>query len=198
MATESIEIDYSKYDLLSVREAALREGVTEKTIYNRLNRGYYKTQQDGEKTLVWVRKLTESNRVELGNASVVEPEFTHAAPMYGSHPSVVGSEGSAPTSLHALERLTDKVLDQADEISKLSENIISLSKTVSERDTTIQTLNHQLSATQNRLIHIREQENDKSARAEDKALIESLTQQLQLLQAQMQAQPSKAWWQFWR
>ncbi|MCA9806348.1 MAG: hypothetical protein KC476_00195 [Cyanobacteria bacterium HKST-UBA06] len=97
-----------------------------------------------------------------------------------------------------MERLTDKVLDQADEISKLSENIISLSKTVSERDTTIQTLNHQLSATQNRLIHIREQENDKSARAEDKALIESLTQQLQLLQAQMQAQPSKAWWQFWR
>jgi septal ring factor EnvC (AmiA/AmiB activator) len=97
-----------------------------------------------------------------------------------------------------MERLTDNVLDQAEEISKLSENIVSLSKTVTERDTTIQTLNHQLSATQNRLIHIREQEHSKSDKENEKAMIEALTKQIQDLQTQMTQKNNKSWWQVWR
>lgn len=176
MISVNSDLNYSNSEPVSVREAALRENVTEKTIYNRINRGYYRTHQEGEKTFVWVRKSSVHSQspTEL-TAPVVQ-------------------NVSEPSSASGVTQLAQAVLSQTEDMKRLSESIVTLTKTVSERDQTIQALNNQLSSVQNRLIHLRDEETQKESYLKK---IDDLAAQLLQLQSQLEQSKQRPWWKIW-
>jgi hypothetical protein len=160
--TEIVELDPSIYELVSPAEAARRLGTTEKTIYNRFNSGVLKGRRDEKRTYIWVRKDSVEIPVRSENLDY------HFAPT--EHKENI-SEVSTVNHV---------------EIQNLVKELLTLTKTVSERDATITTLNHQL---QNAQTALQKRALPMEIDPREKELIE-LRDQIKQMQAKMNA----PWW----
>lgn len=175
-SSESPQFDYSKYDLLKPAEAALREGCTEKTIYNRVKQGLYKTDQREDGLYVWVKRVSERLQKPHKLTETVS-EITENSFQVTERPSEI------------TEDFQKRLLEITEEFVALSKTVTKLTETVSERDQIITTQNNQLQAAHNAL----QKRNLPEVIDPRQKEIEELKARL----AQMESKPKKPFWKFW-
>lgn len=112
MTSEAFKTSTEPGQWVTVRQATRLLNVSEKTVYNRINRGEYTSRDNGKTTEVYL--LTEWLQ---GDSEVIQKP----------------SEDYSKTE-EAVQKLSEKMIE-------LSERVLKMTETVSERDNTISNLN---------------------------------------------------------
>lgn len=147
MATEpSTEALPPGYEWVPVREASFREGFSEKTIYNRINSGYYKSRQDADRTYVGIQKVSET---------VAKQSSEPVQPNYGNGAEIVQE---LLKQIETIRNVSDERVSEAKAIyeSRLQDKdtlVDALQKRITDMEKHGEILNNQLQASHGAIQH---------------------------------------------
>lgn len=214
MDEDEIRIDPEEGRWVSRAELIAMEGVTERTITNRIKQGYYTTRMtpEGRREIFWKRKaLLEAVPEDFQNLTGSRPEvFPEDA---GIHPETIrkNPETDPESNLKALEIVQD-ALDRVDiyarELIQAGEErgyyraiTDSHAKTETQLKEEIYRLTAEIKeAGEKSRTLITELENLKNAQLESESLkktIDALRQENEALKQELEAAKQKPAWKFW-
>jgi predicted RNase H-like nuclease (RuvC/YqgF family) len=164
---ENLDIDFEKYDLLSKIEVAVLEKKTERTIENRIKKGYYETiEVAGETKVLFPKRFENKPDVSKNEGEPFETNFE-----------------VSKISPEAFEAFFEKQ-------NRLLEKVLELTDTVTKRDEIISGLNNQLTSA-HAIIKV-DKESGKAER-----VIEELQRRLEALETENSQLKRRKWWKFW-
>jgi chromosome segregation ATPase len=127
--SEEASIDLEFYEWVPASHAAMREMVSIKTIYSRVDAGYYKSKKEGSKQLeVLLPKRSEatskpSNEGEKAQTYVSPPVKQVLPEVSNISPLGEDFQTSVLTLLRQQAQLSERLLSQGDELQKVSKEL---------------------------------------------------------------------------
>jgi hypothetical protein len=182
--TETVTVDLQKYEWLTVRQAMIRENISEKQVYNRIDSGYYRSTVIKGKKHVLLQKLQEGTEV---NSEVhVETSETSTGLVQKS------TEMLTEYVLKSTEKLTEEISDLKAKLETAELRAISAEKRVARLEGEISSIDSIL-ASKDEVIKAK----DQAINAANAAVM-LMEQQKQTLDAkvpkQIETTLKKPWW----
>ena len=190
VGTEEPTVDLQKNEWVTVREAIIREGISEKSVYNRINSGYYTSKVEGGRKFILLQKRSGT---------------TEAVPVSAESDSVMFQDSSGQLTEHLLNRIQEL----SEENKELKERLSEALQMLTESREFAARLQGEAAGTKN-LLDAKDQiihGKDETIQAKDQAinaanaavmLMEQRTPAVEVAPPERQIEAKPPGWMFWK